>query len=98
MTYSGTALDLPTLEKTGYTFDGWYTKAEGGDKVNNPYTPTTDTPLYAHWNINSYTVTTTAVNGKISIVDGSNNAVISGGDVVYGTKLGFTATANSGYD
>ena len=60
MTYSGTALTLPTPEKTGYTFDGWYTKAEGGDKVNNPYTPTTDTPLYAHWNINSYTVTTKA--------------------------------------
>lgn len=98
MTYSGTALKLPTPEKTGYTFDGWYTKAEGGDKVNNPYTPTTDTPLYAHWNINSYTVTTTAVNGKISIVDGEGYSVTSPAEVPYGTKLVFTATPNLGYE
>lgn len=31
------------------SFSGWYTEAEGGTKVENPYTPTGDVTLYAHW-------------------------------------------------
>ncbi len=35
--------------RTGYTFDGWYTEAVGGDKVPFPYQPADTTTLYAHW-------------------------------------------------
>ena len=51
-----------------------------------PSTPTT------------YTVTANAANGTVTITDGSGNTIESGSQVNYGTKLVFTATANSGYE
>lgn len=50
-----------------------------------PSTPTT------------YTVTATAENGTVTITDESGNKIASGSQVNSGTKLVFTATANSGY-
>lgn len=44
-----------------------------------------------------YTVTATAVNGTVEIKDGNGNAVASGTKVEEGTKLIFTAKANTGY-
>ncbi len=54
--------DFPTApSKTGYSFDGWYTKASGGTEVSDGglVSITKDTTLYAHWNEKSgisYTV------------------------------------------
>ena len=45
----------------------------------------------------SYTVTATAENGTVTITDESGNKIASGSQVNSGTKLVFTATANSGY-
>lgn len=53
-------------------------------------TPSSSTPT-------GYTVTATAANGTVTITDGSGNTIESGSQVNYGTKLVFTATANSGY-
>ena len=53
-------ITLPTPSRKGYSFDGWYTAASGGTKVNNSnqeYFPNNDITLYAHWNINSYSIT-----------------------------------------
>jgi uncharacterized repeat protein (TIGR02543 family) len=47
-------------EKTGYTFDGWYTQAVGGDEVvagTSIGGRTADQTLYAHYTANEYTVT-----------------------------------------
>lgn len=54
-------------------------------------TPSSSTPT-------TYTVTATAENGTVTITDGSGNTIESGSQVNYGTKLVFTATANSGYE
>ena len=54
-------------------------------------TPSSSTPT-------GYTVTATAANGTVTITDGSGNTIESGSQVNYGTKLVFTATANSGYE
>ncbi len=43
--------------RTGYTFEGWYTEAENGVKVNNEYEPTGDIELFAHWTAEKYTIT-----------------------------------------
>ena len=46
------AVTLPTPTRDGYTFLGWYTAAEGGERVGgsgDPFTPTGTTDLYAHW-------------------------------------------------
>lgn len=44
-----------------------------------------------------FTVTATAVNGTVEIKDGAGNVVTSGTQVEEGTKLVFTANANTGY-
>lgn len=57
---SGGSVNAPAITpvRTGYTFDGWYTKALGGDKVSFPLKVTRDITLYAHWKAGrtSYTV------------------------------------------
>lgn len=42
---------LPTPTRTGYTFDGWYTAANGGTQITSTTTVnlTDDQTLYAHW-------------------------------------------------
>lgn len=48
---------LPDTTREGFTFDGWYTAADGGDKVTSLENVTDDTTLYAHWVANTYTLT-----------------------------------------
>ena len=51
--------DLPEPTKTGYRFDGWFTKASDGEEVTKD-TPVNDPnhhTLYAHWTIKQYSIT-----------------------------------------
>jgi uncharacterized repeat protein (TIGR02543 family) len=48
--------DLPTAVRTGYTFAGWYTLANGGKKVTTITHILADVTLYAHWTPNYYSV------------------------------------------
>ena len=49
---------LPILTRTGYTFEGWYTAPEDGERASaTTVMGSADTTLYAHWSINPYTVT-----------------------------------------
>lgn len=43
--------ELPTPEKTGYTFTGWFTSQTSGDRVSSTtkYTTAGNTTLYAQW-------------------------------------------------
>ena len=58
--------------RTGYTFEGWYTSANGGTKIynadgtctnegtywkNSSYVHTGNLSVYAHWKANTYTIT-----------------------------------------
>ena len=56
--YNSTYGTLPTPTRTGYTFDGWYTSASGGEKVTSSTTVTNASAhtIYAHWNAYTYTV------------------------------------------
>ena len=62
--------EMPIPVKTGYNFDGWYTSASGGNKVNETtvVTSTTDHILYAHWTANTYNISYSLNNG----LSGSN--------------------------
>ena len=40
---------LPVATRDGYTFDGWYTAKEGGDKITKNTVFSGDTTVYAHW-------------------------------------------------
>ena len=56
--YDSTYGTLPVPGRTGYSFDGWYTAATGGTKVTAESSKDTasDQTLYAHWTVNTYTV------------------------------------------
>lgn len=51
--------ELPTANRTGYIFEGWYTEATGGTAVTSTtvVTAITNHILYAHWKGNSFLVT-----------------------------------------
>lgn len=83
---------LPTPTRTGYTFAGWYTAAEGGTLVTGSTTVISDSAhaLYAHWTPNSYVVTFDANGGSVS----SGSKTVSYGST-YGalptpTRTGYT--------
>ncbi len=46
---------LPT-PRSSLNFDGWYTKADGGEKITTDFIVTGDITLYAHYRVNSYYV------------------------------------------
>ena len=50
---------LQPLSRTGYTFNGWYTAASGGIKIESTTTVsiTEAQILYAQWTIIKYTIT-----------------------------------------
>ena len=55
---SNDAITLPTAEKQGYTFTGWYSDSALNTKVGNAgdnYIPKANTILYAKWNSNTNT-------------------------------------------
>ena len=61
----GTTISFPTPTRDGYKFLGWYTEADGGNKVSS-LTVTKNVTLYAHWE-----------KEQGSVVE---NIVIAGGD------------------
>lgn len=65
-TNNGSSKNLPIPSMTGWTFDGWYTAATGGTRVddNTIYTWKTPITLYAHWTADKYTLTYTANGGN----------------------------------
>lgn len=50
--------DKTTTILTGWTFEGWYTEADGGTeiKIGDIYKWIGDITLYAHWTENTYTI------------------------------------------
>ena len=48
----GSMINLPTVERDGYSFAGWYDAATGGSRVGgagDSYVVSEDKTLYAHW-------------------------------------------------
>ena len=86
-TYDGaTAVSLPTPTRTGYNFDGWYTAASGGTKINDIGTttkPTGNVTYYAHWTPKTYAITLNA-NGGAS--NGSATATYSSNAVAIASQ------------
>lgn len=58
---------MPIPERTGYTFAGWYTAAEGGEQVTDStqVNLSENQTLYAHWTLNKYTITFDANGGQV---------------------------------
>lgn len=48
----GKLAELPNAARDGYTFEGWFTAAEGGDAVTADTVFDKDTTVFAHWKKN----------------------------------------------
>jgi len=59
--------DPPTVYRSNYTFNGWYTEPNGGELINTKDKVfSKNTTIYAHWTRNPYTITLNANGGKFS--------------------------------
>lgn len=60
--------NMPVPTRTGYTFNGWYTAASGGTKVdsNTKVSITANQTLYAQWTLAKFTLTFNANGGSVS--------------------------------
>lgn len=63
VTYKSAYGTLATPTRTGYSFDGWYTKKTESTEVTSSTTCTGDATIYAHWTANTYTITYYARRG-----------------------------------
>lgn len=57
---------LPSVKRTGYTFQGWYTASKGGSKItkNSKVTITKNHTLYARWKAKTYQIIFNPNGGK----------------------------------
>ena len=90
-------LSVNTFERTGYTFDGWNTKADGSgtgyadsETVNNLTTENEATiTFYAQWKANTYTITYNANGGEIASTTT---------EVVFGASFTLNTITKRGYN
>lgn len=78
------------LAKTGYSFGGWNTQADGNGityGAGQTFDITANTTLYAKWNLNNYSVSTTITNGSSTAPTSIN----------HGSALNFIISASDGY-
>jgi len=90
MKYGSKALGtLPTSTRKGYTFDGWYTKKDGGTKINSKTILSANTTFYAHWIPITYKITYDLDGGSAS---NSETYSIESKDITLNkpTKTGYT--------
>lgn len=92
-----TMTSLPTPDRSGsYRFDGWYTAASGGEKVDINTVFTTSTTIYAHWTytggggggITQYTLTY-QTNGGSTVAETKHNSGATVNLTAAPTKDGF---------
>jgi len=78
---AGTSHTAPSVSRSGYTFNGWYTASSGGSYVTGAggsYTPTSTTTVYAQWTV----VFTPPSSGTPSWSSGSNFQRIAGSSIL----------------
>jgi uncharacterized repeat protein (TIGR02543 family) len=89
---AGSSTTLPSITRSNYTLNGWYTSSSGGTKAGNAgasYTPSASITLYAQWtqSITTYTVT----------YNGNGGSTPSSQTVDAGDSLTLPSTTQSGY-
>lgn len=92
------SVTLPSPSRNGYTFDGWYSAASGGNKVGSAgdsVTPESNETYYAHWTANNYTYNIRYVSssGKLLGEDTVSGNFDSSRTVTPPSKNGYTTPA-----
>jgi uncharacterized repeat protein (TIGR02543 family) len=76
--------------RTGYNFNGWYTKKSGGTQVTSSTLATGNTKVYARWTGKPYTVTFNNNGGNNSTTSKTVNYGSQYGTLPTPTKTGYT--------
>ena len=65
VTYDSNYGELPTPTRNGYTFAGWFTAAEDGERIQatDKVQITEAITLYAHWDVVTYNITYSGLDG-----------------------------------
>ena len=96
VTYDQAYGPLPTPTKNGYSFDGWFDLATGGNEVTSAtiYQISDDSSLYAHWTKENYSITYMTNGGTL---DGTQaiSFNIDSSDINLPTASNFTETPDS---
>ena len=98
VTYAAAYGTLPQPSIPGWTFNGWYTAASGGSGIsaNTTYTATGNQTLYAHWTMNTYSISYTLNGGSLSGQKTSYNVNTDSFTLPTPTKNGYTFTGWTG--
>lgn len=93
---TGSAVQLPAVTRSGYSFAGWYTASSGGSYVGmagDSYTPAANVNLYAHWTEISYrwqfNPVTAKGNSADSVVRGIWSGFVGGREVLCAACNGY---------
>ena len=94
VTYAAAYGTLPQPSIPGWTFNGWYTAASGGSKISatTTYTAAGNQTLYAHWTMNTYSISYNANGGSLSGQKTSYNVNTDSFTLPTPTKNGYTFT------
>ena len=98
VTYAAAYGTLPQPSMPGWTFDGWHTAASGGSKISatTTYTAAGNQTLYAHWTLNTYSISYNANGGSLSGQKTSYNVNTDSFTLPTPTKNGYTFTGWTG--
>lgn len=80
VTFGSTYGELPTPSRSGYTFAGWWTAVDSGEQINAESVVKTasDHVLYAHWVLNSVSVSYQTHVANIGWQNGVSNGAMAG--------------------
>lgn len=93
----GGPVTMPTPTRTGYSFDGWFTAASGGEKVLSDKTFSQNTTIYAHWTQNTTPAETRyRIYTPGSVSGGSYD--VSRSTAAEGTRVTIELSPRSGYE
>lgn len=100
---NGKLASLPTPSRSGYTFDGWFTAAEGGNAVSTDKVYTENTTLYAHWTEKSSTGggggSSAPSTSPVTPVKADGGSVsVNPSEATKGDTVTITVTPDAGYE
>jgi uncharacterized repeat protein (TIGR02543 family) len=91
--YGSVVGTLPTPTRTGCTFGGWYTAANGGGtkyEATTKYSTASNQVLYAKWEVNRYTLTFDAQGGTVNPTSATVTYDSAVGTLPTPTRTGYT--------
>lgn len=99
-------LPTPTHSNPDMIFDDWWTSANGGTKVTQYSSFSTDTPIYAHWiDIHDYSVAKIGNTGYLTLQDAvtavpnnTQTTITITRDIVLDTRITISSSKNIIFD